>query len=167
MQKALIIVDVQEGFLTERNRWIIPNIQKAIREDDYDLYIEAVFHADPGSLWDKQTGWTFPLSPTVPEVKELLPSETIRVVKTTKSAFGGDKDISAILKEKSVDEVRIIGLDTNDCVMATAFNSFDAGFETYVLEDCTESSDDGSLRAAAIKILRNVNLTNKSRINKL
>jgi nicotinamidase-related amidase len=163
MKKALIVVDVQEGFLNERNRWIVPNIQKVIQTGGYDLHIEATFHAEPGSLWDKQTKWTFPLSPTVPEIKELLPADRIEVVKETKSVFGGDKDIAALLKERQIDEVHIVGLDTNDCVMATAFDSFDAGFETYVIENCTESSNDSSLREAALTILRNVNLTDTSR----
>lgn len=162
MSEALIVVDVQEGFLNERNRWIIPNIQKVIREGGYSFFVEATFHAEPGSLWDRQTGWTFPLSPTIPEIRELLPANTVLVTKTTKSVFGGDKNIPALLKEKGIEAVHVVGLDTNDCVMATAFDSFDAGFMTYVLEECTETSGDVSLREAALKILRNVNMTNKS-----
>src|ERR1700733_13707421 len=116
--KALIIVDVQEGFLSEHNRWIIPNIQKVIKDGTHTLYIEAVFHAEAGSLWDKQTGWTFALSPTVPEIKALLPKNTVSVVKETKSVFWGDKNIPALLKENNIDEVHIVWIDTNDCVMA-------------------------------------------------
>src|SRR3989344_1088465 len=128
MKRALIIVDVQEGFLTDRNRWIIPNIQKVIKDGGYSLFIEATFHAEPGSLWDTQADWTFPLSPAISEIKRLLPSGAVSVIKTTKSVFGGDKNIPALLKEKEIEEVHVVGLDTNDCVMATAFDSFDVGF---------------------------------------
>jgi len=162
MNRALIIVDVQEGFLNERNRWIVPNIKKLLERGGYAHVIEATFHAEPLSLWDTQTKWTFPYSPTLPEIKEMLPTNTISIIKETKSAFWGDTDIRALLKKNGVTEVHVVGLDTNDCVMATAFDSFDAGFETYVLEDCTETSSAPELREAALAILRNVNMTDKS-----
>ncbi len=158
---ALIIVDIQSGFITDENKWILPNVKKLLTEEVYDLYIEATFHADPGSLWDKQTEWTFPYEPTMPDIKSLIPERAVQVIKATKSVFGGDKDVVKILKENDIEEVHIIGLDTNDCVMATAFDAFDAGFFTYVIEDCTESSNGSHLRDTALEILRNVDLTLK------
>lgn len=160
-KKALIIVDVQTGFLTDENKWIIPNVQKLLREAKYDLYVEATFHADKDSLWDKQTNWTFPYEPTIQEIKALLPKNTVEIIKTTKSVFGGDRDVTEILKENNIEEAHIVGLDTNDCVMATAFDAFDAGFFTYVIEECTESSSGSRLRDMALEILRNVDLTMK------
>ncbi len=161
-KRALIIVDVQAGFLTDGNKWIIPNIQKILQEVNYDLVVEANFHADAGSLWDKQVHWTFPLSPTIPEIKNLLPADTILVTKTTKSVFKGDKDLVSVLKDKKIEEVHIVGLDTNDCVFATAQESFDLGFFTYVLEECTESSQGPEYRDYALKILQELEMTNHS-----
>lgn len=161
-RQALILVDIQEGFLNDKNRWIIPNIQKVIQEGDYDLIVEAIFHADKGSLWDKQTNWTFPLSPTIPDIKKLLNGNSIQVTKTTKSAFKGDKDLVKLFKERSIEEVHIVGLDTNDCIFATAQESFDLGFFTYVLEECTEASEGAEYREAALKILRHLGMTNHS-----
>ena len=162
-KKALIVVDMQSGFLPEQTRWIIPNVKEVIENGKYDLYIEAIFHAEPGSLWDKQTDWTFDLEPTIPEIKEYLKGkELITLTKTTKSAFQADKDLTTILKKKDIEEVHIVGVDANDCILATAFDSFDAGFFTYVIEECIESSNGNGLREAALTILRNVDLTNHS-----
>ena len=162
-KRALIVVDMQSGFLTEGTRWIIPNVQAVIEKGNYDMYIDAVFHAEPGSVWDKQTHWTFPLESTIPEVKNLLVDKNAVVVtKTTKSAFQGDKDLVALCKEKNIEEVHVVGLDANDCVMATAFDSFDAGLWTYVIEECVDSSEGVQLRDAALAILRNVEMTNSS-----
>ncbi len=144
---------MQEGFLNDRNRWIVSNIQKALQIGNYDLVVEATFHAEPGSLWDTQTNWTFPYSPTIPEIKELLPINTFSVTKTTKSAFKGDKDLAKALHAGNITEVHVVGVDTDDCVFATAQESFDLGFFTYVLEECTESSGDVELRESALAIL--------------
>ena len=159
-KRALILVDLQEGFLKDNNRWIIPNVQKVIQEGKYNLIVEAVFHADPGSLWEKQVNWTFPLRPTVPEIKKLLDNNVVLVTKTTKSAFKGDKDPISIFKDKGIEEVHIVGLDANDCVFATAQESFDLGFYTYVLEEGTEASEGSEYREAALKILRHLGMTN-------
>lgn len=161
--RALIVVDMQPGFLPPHARWIIPNVQYVIEKGNYDMYIEAVFHTEAGSLWDRQTGWTIQLEPSVSEIKESLKNkEVVSVTKSTKSAFGGDKDLVRLLKENNIEEVHVVGVDANDCVMATAFDSFDAGFYTYVIEECIESSSGGNLRQASLEILRNVNMTNHS-----
>lgn len=163
-KRALFVVDVQEGFLNDRNRWIIPNIQKVIQQGDYCLVVEAVFHAAPGSLWAKQVQWTFPLQPTISEIKKILPQNTFTITKTTKSAFKGDKDLPAALHAAGTEEVHIVGVDVNDCVFATAQESFDLGFFTYVLEECAESSESAEIRDCALKILRHLRMTNHSPI---
>jgi nicotinamidase-related amidase len=161
--RALIIVDMQAGFLPERTRWIVPNVKQVIEEGEYNLYIEALFHAEPGSIWDKQTEWTFPLDHSIPEIAvALADKDPIVVIKETKSVFQGDVDLIKLFKEKGIEEVHIVGVDANDCVLATAFDSFDAGFFTYVVEEGVESSESAELREAALTIMRNVNLTNHS-----
>jgi nicotinamidase-related amidase len=162
-KRALILVDIQEGFLNDDNRWIIPNIKNIINEGGYSLTVEAVFHADPDSLWDKQIKWLFPMQPTIPEIKLLLNSSTITTTKISRSAFKGDKNLVNIFKQNSIEEVHIVGLDTNDCVFATAQESFDLGFFTYVLEECTAASEGEEYREAAIKILRHLRMTNHTR----
>ena len=161
-KRALLVVDVQAGFLDDRNKWVIPNIAQVIREGGYDMLVEGIFHAEPGSLWDRQTRWTFPLQPTVLEIKKLFDPNTVTVTKTTKSAFKGDRNLVLILKEAGIEEVHVVGVDTNDCVFATAQESFDVGFSTYVLEECTESSESAEIRDCALTILRHLRMTNHS-----
>lgn len=163
-RRALILVDIQEGFLKGDNRWVIPNIQKVIKDGKYTLIIESIFHAEAGSLWDRQVHWTFPLAQTTPEIKNLLDENTLTITKTTRSVFKGDKDLLTILKQKNIEEIHIVGLDTDDCVFATAQESFDLSFFTYVLEECTASSESEEYRESALKILRHLSMTNHSKM---
>lgn len=91
-----------------------------------------------------------------------MPSETVHVIKDTKSVFKGNASLSKILKKKQIKEVHIVGLDTNDCVLATAYEAFDLGFFTYVIEECTESSSSEKLHKQGLGLLRHLNLTNNS-----
>ena len=166
-KRALIVVDMQKDFLKTVHEPVVQATAALIEQAPYDAYIECVFHADKGSLWQRETDWTFKLEPTVPDLKRLLDARhAIRTVKTTKSAFGGEKDIKAIFREKGIEEIHVVGVDVNDCVLTTANDAFDAGFFTYVIEECCGSSESEALRRDAIAILRNVDLTNHSSLIK-
>ena len=164
-KKALILVDVQPDFVYKRKTNTVRNIQDLLKSVKYEAYVECIFHAEKGSLWDKETGWTLPKNKkfhTVGDILKLLPEDTIHIEKTTKSAFKGNKNIEIFLKKKGIKEVHIVGFDTNDCVLATAYESFDLGFFTYVIEECVQSSSSNKINEHALNLLRHVNLTNKS-----
>lgn len=163
-KRALIVVDVQAPFINEHNQKILPNIAKVIKKGKYIAIVEVVFSTEKNPLWEKQDHWTCPFSDTLEQIKKLLPDtqNKVYVHKSTKSAWKGDKDLLAFFKKLSVEEIHIVGLDTNDCVLATAYESFDLGFQTYVIEEATHASGGSNLKGAAIEILRNVDLTNHS-----
>lgn len=168
--KALVIVDVQPSFLNTRNKYVVQNILELLSKTSYDLYIEATFHAEKGSLWDTQQSWTCPKGEktrTVDELSKTLEGlGAIQIEKETKSVFKGDKNIISTLKDRNITEVHVVGLDTNDCVLATAYESFDLGFITYVIEECCEASSSKELHEHAIAILRGQNMTNNSVLEK-
>ena len=74
-KRALFVIDVQPPSVNERTQYIVPNIQRLIKTFNYDAYFEAIFHAEKGSIWDKQHKWIFPKNGgfcTVPEIASLL-----------------------------------------------------------------------------------------------
>jgi len=169
--KALVVVDVQPSFLNARNKNVVQNILKLLSTTKYDLYIEATFHAEKASLWDIQQKWVCPKgekTQTIEDISKKLGNfGALRVEKETKSVFKGDKNVASILREKNITEVHVVGLDTNDCVLATAYESFDLGFITYVIEECCQSSSSEELHKHAIEILRGQNMTNNSVVEKI
>jgi len=172
-KKALFIVDVQNIFLTKKNEYIISNIEKLIQNTKYELYVNAVFYADKNSIWARQTQWTVPKkkAKSHPRIIKALKNLTpIEIVKQSKSCFKGDEvdssDILYTLFKHDINEIHIVGLDTNDCVLATAYEAFDYEFSTYVIEECTQSSSGKSIHEAGLKLLRHVNLTNNSCLEK-
>lgn len=164
-KKALILVDIQPLFIRENNRYVLDNIAKLLENFSYDLYIESVFYSPKDSIWDKQLNWTTAKKDayTDPQILSLLNNENvIHVEKTTKSVFKGDTNLYKLLTGDQIEEVHIIGLDSNDCVLATAFESFDLGFYTYVIEECVQSSEGQFIHDHGLAVLRHVNLTNNS-----
>lgn len=162
-KRALIIVDVQSSFINIENESVIPIIARVITHGQYAIVVESVFSTTGNPLWEKQHHWKCELIDTVPEIKNILPKkDSVYVQKNTKSVWKGDIDLKTLFQKNDIEEIHIVGLDTDDCVMATAHESFDLGFPTYVIEEATDSSSGLNMKLTALDILRNVDLTNHS-----
>jgi nicotinamidase-related amidase len=164
-KRALVVIDLQPAFVKLHNQHIVSNIISLIKNVPYDAYVEAVFHAEEGSLWDLQQGFTVPQDEgmrTVNEVMEVLrPHNPLHVIKETRSTFKGDQDLVTYFKERGIEEVHLVGTETHDCVLATAYDAFAAGFPVYALEECIESGTPGR-HEAGLTLLRWQSMTNNS-----
>ncbi|HSX29186.1 MAG TPA: isochorismatase family cysteine hydrolase [Candidatus Saccharimonadales bacterium] len=164
-KRALIVVDLQPAMLKPHNDHIVPKIASLIRRVHYDGYVEAVWHSGDGSLWGEMMHVDHPEDEnthTVTAVHELLmPHNPLTVTKTSRSVFMGDQDVAAYLHNLGIEEVHLVGTETNDCVFATALSAFDLGFRPYVLEECCEALYEGR-HLKGVELLRFQKLTNNS-----
>ena len=165
-KKALFIVDVQDSFIIERNKYILPNIYKIIENIDYNLIISSITYNEKDTQWDKQIGWTEMYNireEIIPEISKLIENKNhITVEKLTRSIFKSDENIQKILNDNDIEEIHIVWYETNDCVMATAFDSIDLWYYTFVIEEACETRTTASNHTKAKDILKYLNLTNNS-----
>lgn len=164
-KKALFIVDVQDWFIIERNKYIIPNIIKLIQEWNYDLIVYSIQYNDKNSLWYKQIGWCEEISETdtTPEIKNALVWKNfLKVNKLSRSIWKWNEDLKNILNKQKIKEIHICWYESNDCVFATAQESFDLGYFTFVIEEATETRTTAINHTYAIALLNYLNLTNNS-----
>jgi nicotinamidase-related amidase len=148
-KRALIVIDLQSAFMKPHNQHIISNI----------------FHTEKGSLWDTQQDFTAPVDESTKTLDAIMsvlqPHNPLHVLKETRSVFKGDQNIEVYLKEHGIEEVHLVGTETNDCVLATAYDAFAAGYPVYVLEECVESGTPGR-HEVGLKVLRWQSMTNNS-----
>lgn len=164
-KKALFIIDVQTGFIIYRNKYIIPNIIKLIQQWNYDLIVYSIQYNDENSLWYKQIGWCewVPETDTIPEVKKALEwKKNLKVNKLTRSIWKCDENLKSILEKENIKEVHLCWYESNDCVFASALESFDLGYYTFVIEEATETRTTASNHPKAIDLMNYLNLTNNS-----
>jgi nicotinamidase-related amidase len=71
---------------------------------------------------------------------EIGPREEDFIIKSKKtaSAFRGT-DLDNLLRILKVDTLVFIGVNTNTCILSSAFDSFNRGFSTIVISDCVSS----------------------------
>ncbi len=151
---ALIVVDVQQGFLDpswgpRNNPGAEANIARLITAMRLGgISIHHVHHASrspAGTFYLGTPGYE-----TKPEAVP-APGEPVHV-KSVNSSFIGTS-LEHDLRSACIDTLVVVGLTTNHCVSTTVRMAGNLGFTTYVVEDATAAFDraslDGSMRAAA------------------
>jgi len=165
-KRALLVIDVQDIFMNRHVEHIPGRIVSLINAAEYAIYVEAIFHAEPGSIWDRQQQWSGPKNghlASMPELSSALAKkQAVRLEKDTRSAFRSEFPLHKYLQDNDIEEVHIVGVDTSDCVLATAHEAFDLGYFTFVIEECCEVAHDRTLHEKAVDILRFGKMTNNS-----
>lgn len=141
---ALVVVDVQEGFLDES--WgptvnhpgcetNVARLLAAWAERDLPVVIVRHDSGKPDS----------PLHPTHPGNALIAPVARARadllVTKTVNSAFYGTPDLESWLRAAGIDQIVVCGIQTNMCVETTARMGGNLGFDVVVPLDATRTFD--------------------------
>lgn len=149
--RALIIVDMsneQVSDIEHNRKCVIQNCRKlALNENDFfDLCVDS-------RLWlsspeESSLSWVWPETATtmfvagsegaslIPELADI--SHVKFVPKNNYSCYANSKLLS-VLREANIDEVYICGINTDYCVFATAMDSFQNKFRTFVVGDAVTS----------------------------
>ena len=147
MNRALLVIDVQESFRARAEDWAtiqnqdiakpVTRLVDAARADG-DLVVW-IMHAEPGSdtVFD-------PASGHVRLLEELQPQpDEPRIVKTSINAFT-TTNLQQQLMYHGVREIAICGIRTEQCCETTARVASDLGFDvTFVTDATTTSGIDG------------------------
>ena len=168
-KKALFIIDVQDSFYSKKDNVVIDNIKKIAKAPIYSLYILCTFRSTKSSIWYKQQNWLLDKEEKVnTDISNIIDKDkTVFLEKDTRSIFKWQINVEEILKENGIEENHIVWFETNDCVLASAFESFDLWYFTYISEEWCGNSDDYVAHEMGVNLLRNQNMTNNSIIEKI
>lgn len=166
MKTGLVVIDVQSYFMKRSPAELPGKIANHIRKSAYDLIVFTIFQNQKGSNWERSLGWTICRDESDLELaKELrkFTSEDNTFIKHSYSAFKGG-GFETYLKEHDIEKLEICGIDIEACVLATAYEAFDKGYEVKVLFDLSHSRAELDKAAKSI-ILRNIQTKNDTKPN--
>ena len=63
-------------------------------------------------------------------------------------------DLEFLLRSLATRTVLLAGVNTNSCILASAFEAVNRDFATIVLEDCVDSMDGAAAHASALELIR-------------
>jgi nicotinamidase-related amidase len=156
--RALLVVDVQNGFINDFTRHIPLRIAKLIESGDFKPVLFTRFINSSGSSYRRFLDWhECSESPEIDLADEVSgfadPARTF-----SKPGYAGISDeLAAYLKEHDIKEVAIAGIDTDMCVLKVAMDAFDHGIKPVVFADCCASTSGLQSHFAGLAVLaRNI-----------
>ncbi len=129
--KTLIIVDVQKGFITKNNEFLVSNIENLLKKEKFDQIIATKFINKEDSQYVNFLNYSRFMENDGTDLAIKLPKNSIEVMKTSY----GLPDITKIGKG----EVYICGTDYDSCVLAMCFQLFDYGVQPKIIKNCVGS----------------------------
>ena len=157
MKTALVVVDVQKFFLRDAPNDLPAKIAAEIKRSNYDAVAFAVFKNNSDSNFVKSLKWSKCQSDEdakLPDAFKPHASDINVFERATFSAFEST-ELDTYLKNNRIEKVVLCGVDTDACVLATAFSAFDRGYLVDVNFDLTYSGADLESEAQII-IKRNI-----------
>lgn len=94
----------------------------SVKSSLQDLYPDVGLAANPGAL-------------LIPDLTDDLRF----VAKYHYSSFAGGAKLDSVLREATITEVYIVGINTDYCVLLTAVDAFALGYRVFVVEDAVSS----------------------------
>ena len=154
---ALVVVDVQNGFVNDRSRHAVPAIADLVGKWEA-LGLPVVFTRylnEPGSPYVQYFGWSrFMDSPDVDLVPELTEAASRHAVvdKTGYSLFS--EDGSRLVEKEGWRDLYFCGIATESCVLKSAIDAFERGYGPWIVTDASASDAGPAVHDAGLVVAR-------------
>lgn len=158
MKKMLLVIDLQKSFINPNTEFLISKIDSLVNSGSYDLVVFTKFINDNDSMWVKKLNYKGCIS--LEDRKIMIDTKDNIVLKKSLYTAYSDNLINLINLFK-IDEVHLCGIDTECCVLKTAFDLFENGYNIKVLSGysaCTHGEE--SNKNALDIIARNIGKSN-------
>jgi nicotinamidase-related amidase len=155
---ALLVVDVQNGFINEYTRHIPARIAALIERGDHAPVLFTRFVNIEGSPFRRLLDWHKcerpPETEFAPEIAELAVERRI----FSKPGYVGiSEELGDYLERERINRIFVVGIDTDMCVLKVAMDLFDLNIEPIVLVDCCASTAGLQTHLAGLAVLaRNI-----------
>jgi nicotinamidase-related amidase len=174
---ALLVIDVQQGFVNRHSRGVLPAIVQLVegwRAAGAPVVLTR-FHNQPGSPYETITEWTRLRSPEEQALAaELAPyaaDATAIIDKDQASVFTPEG--AQLIRDAGWTDLVLCGIDTDACVYDSARDAYHNGYRPWIVTDACASTGgaqyhDAALLMAARNISANHLVTSEtvlSRIN--
>lgn len=158
MKQALLVIDVQNFFINTLTAALPGKIRLYIQKNrkKFDTIIFTHFVNTPTSSVYRLLGWKKSMTSADTDIaQELQPilSQGVLVSKNVYSALKAP-GVNTLLKNCHIQKLYLCGIDTDCCVLATAYDAFDRGYAVSLLKNLCMSSAHESFHAAALSLLK-------------
>jgi nicotinamidase-related amidase len=147
----LLIIDVQKGFINPSTAHIPERVETL--QHQFGAVMVSRFFNPPGSPYRRLMGWErFAPRSEATELAFTPRNDAEIVDKPVYSAL--TPQLESYLSRTGIDEVAICGIATDNCVLKTATDLFEAGYKPMVIHDACASHGGVQCHEAGLMLLR-------------
>ena len=151
-----MIVDVQNGFLTEQTRHVLPAIvelvdqwQKADGKSIYTRYFNY-----PGSAFERLMDWRRLYAPPDTDIAdELAPYTRHSTVLDKRTYSAVTPQFTELASQHEWTDIAICGIDTDLCVLKTALDIFEYGLIPWVVTNASASTGGNTAHESGLTVI--------------
>lgn len=144
---ALVVIDMQNGFLNDHTRHVLPTIEElATAWGQAGLPVVFTrYHNYPGSPYERHLGWSRLQEPPETEIAAELagPVRKCRAVIDKKTYSFLTPEVEALAASEGWTDLVLCGIATDCCVLKSAVDAFERGFAPWIVTDAC-ASDGGT-----------------------
>lgn len=150
--KCLLVIDVQNGFVSEETKDVLPKLEQLTAEFHGGLIIATQFINSVNSGFTDIMHWNnLRTSPEIDLIPFVATAASVLIKKTGYSAC--TDEVMDLLQRNNITEVYLVGIDTDCCVLTTAISLFEHNIRPVVLEYYCSSNGGSKSHAAALTVL--------------
>lgn len=158
MSRALLVVDVQNGFVNPFTAHVPDRVRRLIERGGHDPVLFTRFVNTENGPYGRFLDWHACAEPPETDLAPALAPLAAPDLVFTKPGFTGiPDDLAARLRDLAPRSVAVVGIDTDMCVLKVAMDVFDLGIKPVVLVDCCASTAGLQAHLAGLAVLaRNI-----------
>lgn len=155
MKTALAVIDVQNYYINSYTESLPAKIAEHIKGNIYDFVLFAKFVNNKSSSLSQYFDWHNMMggddTDICLELKNFVTDNNV-FEKSYYSIFKNEHFVN-FLKENDIYKIFLCGFDTDACILASAFDGFDKGYEISILKELSKSHSGEEFDKASIKII--------------
>ena len=158
MGRGLLVVDVQRGFLNSYTAHVPERVARLVAREGFEPVLFTRFVNIPGGPYRRFLDWHECADPPeidlAPGIADLAAPDRVY----DKPGYTGiSGELATRLRDLGLDDLTIVGIDTDMCVLKCAMDVFDLGIRPIVLVDCCASTAGLQAHLAGLAVLaRNI-----------
>ncbi len=156
---CLLVVDVQKGFISDYTRKCLAPLYKLLDSKTFDVVIATRFYNPEDSLFRNQLGWFKFTNKEDIDLDEKVEKAADLVI--DKGTYSAGKPLIDAIERYHVDEVMVVGIDTDVCVAVNAALLFDHGIPVSIdLKACASNGGPEADKSAGRMLERYIGAKN-------
>ena len=154
-KSVLIVIDVQNYYINKHTDELPQKIADFIEKNKFDFILFTQFVNNKDTNLVKIFNWYKMMSPPDIDIHKILEKYVNKnnVFKKSTYSIFKQKKFNEFLKKNRITDLFFCGFDTDACILASAYEGFDLGYNIKVLEKITLSHCGTPFEIVAMKII--------------